>query len=55
MALNATSTHHRTVEDELVDAQLAMDNLLNESWKDWPNEAGVMQPSTHQARLYSLT
>lgn len=42
MVLNGTATHYRTVEDELLDGQLVGDNFINESWKDWPNEAGVM-------------
>lgn len=55
MALNATSTHHRTAEDELADTQQVWENLLNKSWKEWPNEAGVSQPPTRQTRRTQLT
>jgi hypothetical protein len=44
MALNETRTHVRTAQDELADMELAEDNLLKESWKSWPNKAGVTPP-----------
>lgn len=55
MALNETSTHLRTAEDELTDIELAKDNLLKESWKNWPNQAGVIHSPTHQVCFRLLT
>lgn len=29
------------MNDQLVDMEQVKQNILDESWKDWPNEAGV--------------
>jgi hypothetical protein len=41
MALNASGVIRRMPEDEDADKQQTATNFLNESWKQWPNEAGV--------------
>ena len=41
MAISEAGTHHRTAEHAAADKQTAIDNLGNEAWKDWPNEACV--------------
>ena len=41
MAINIPGTAHRTMGDQLADMEQVQQNILDESWKDWPNEAGV--------------
>ena len=41
MAISEAGIHHRTAEHAAADKQTAIDNLGNEAWKDWPNEACV--------------
>lgn len=41
MALNGPGTFHRTREHEGEDRSQITQNILDESWKKWPNEAAV--------------
>ena len=45
MALNEAGILRRTREDEVEDSSQVTQNILDESWKDWPNEAGVSPSS----------
>lgn len=52
MSVNDPGTHIRRAEDEARDHEQAVDNLLHESWKQWPNEAGVRPPSGPYTNAY---
>lgn len=41
MSFNDVGTFLRTSQQEKVDVDLAIENIRAESWKEWPNEAGV--------------
>ena len=41
MSPNGPVTILRTANDEADDVQAFQDNIYNESWKSWPNEAAV--------------
>ncbi|KAM0428143.1 hypothetical protein ACHAPT_007043 [Fusarium lateritium] len=45
MALNGPGTFHRTREHEAEDRSQISKNILDESWKSWPNEAAVSLPN----------
>ena len=41
MTVNTSGTFRRAEETEREDTEQLMDNVKAESWKSWPNEAGV--------------
>jgi hypothetical protein len=41
MSLNGPGTVRRTANHEADDVQAFQDNIYNESWKSWSNEAAV--------------
>lgn len=51
MAVNALGLVHRTVRNEKEDKEQILHNIQNESWKDWPNQAGVSRPFARVALL----
>ncbi|KAH7313860.1 carotenoid oxygenase [Stachybotrys elegans] len=51
MALNGSGVIRRTPEDEDADKQQTATNFLNESWKQWPNEAGFDGLEEHRGPL----
>lgn len=42
--LKASGVLHRTIKDEEEDTEKVFDKIENESWKDWPNHAGICSP-----------
>jgi hypothetical protein len=44
-SFSSSGTFHRLASDEEQDAKATMENFHAESWKDWPNEAGVSDKS----------
>ncbi|KAI8668418.1 hypothetical protein NCS55_00867500 [Fusarium keratoplasticum] len=51
MALNGPGTFHRTREHEGEDRSQITQNILDESWKKWPNEAAFDHLEEHRGPL----
>ncbi|KAF7563221.1 hypothetical protein G7046_g916 [Stylonectria norvegica] len=51
MALNGAGTFRRTGDNEAEDADQLTQNLLNESWKEWPNEAAFDRLEEHRGPI----